>query len=205
MIKPNRARQLRNYTIRSRRVSTGLTLATVAATSLGLTGGAMALWSAAPANAAETHQNCAVTDDQGNILSVTPNCSETVTYRGGQSSDPNSANPCTGDTGTFTMYLRQNTFHVNVNGAGDLWATGTENGTVSFVPDDPSAPSGAGSVATWFNFNDNNRNGNTTFTLDVEVHLSNGQIVGDHEVGHMNFGPTGAVTLSFYKPTFTCA
>ena len=205
MRKPNRTGQIRNHTVRSRRASTALTLATVAATSLSLTGVAMALWSAAPANAAETHQNCAVTDDQGNILSVIPNCSETSTYQGGQSSDPNSVNPCTGDAGAFTMYFRQNTFHVNVNGAGDLWVTGTENGTVSFVPDDPSAPSGTGPFATWFNFNDNNRNGNTTFTFDVEVHLSNGRIVGDHEVGHMNFSSTGAVTLSFDKPTLTCA
>ncbi len=205
MSKHARTNQLRNHTLRWRCASSALRLAIAAATSLGLTAGAVALWSAAPANAAETHQNCVVTDDQGNILSVTPNCSETSTYQGGQSSDPNSVNPCTGDTGTFTMYFRQNTFHVNVDGAGDLWATGTESGTVSFVPDDPSAPGGTGSFATWFNFNDNNSNGNTTFTFDAEVHLSNGQIVGDHEVGHMNFSSTGAVTLSFDKPTLTCA
>ncbi len=134
MSKHARTNQLRNHTLRWRCASSALRLAIAAATSLGLTAGAVALWSAAPANAAETHQNCVVTDDQGNILSVTPNCSETSTYQGGQSSDPNSVNPCTGDTGTFTMYFRQNTFHVNVDGAGDLWATGTESGTVSFGP-----------------------------------------------------------------------
>jgi hypothetical protein len=151
------------------------------------------------AAAAETHFNCATFDDQGNIVSVVPNCSQTISMQGGGSQSMPGVDPCTGSTGTVTLTLTHQVFHVNVDGAGDLWITGTQNGTAVFTPDDAAAPAGSGSWAAWFGGSQNNRNGVLSDTFNVQVHFPTGQTATLHEVDHVTLSGTGTVTTQFSK------
>jgi hypothetical protein len=142
---------------------------------------------------AETHANCATFDNFGNVLSVTPNCSQTISVQGGQPQVSPGVDPCTGDKGTLTMATTHQVFHVNVNGASDFWITGTQNGTITFTPDTIGAPSGSGPWAAWFGGGQNNQSGVLHDTFNAQVHLTNGQTVSAHVVDHFNFTPTGFV------------
>ena len=167
-------------------------------------GGAGAYVGAAPsaAFAAETHSNCATFDNNGNILSVTPNCSETVHFASPPSSFPG-ANPCTGDSGTVTINDDHSVFHVNVNGAGDLWLTGTDGGTTSFTADHPPAPSGSGTWTSWFGASMNSKSAVFHNTFNSTFHLSDGTTVTMHDTAHTTITATGVV-ISFDKPTLNC-
>ena len=113
-------------------------------------------------------------------------------------------NPCDPtDTGTFTMIPKRSIFHVNVNGDGDLWVTGTTNGTATFTPTNAGDVSASGTFAQWFGLDLNNKNAVNTFTLAVAMHLSNGQTANFHEVASLTLTPKGAV-LSFAKVGGTC-
>ena len=151
------------------------------------------------ARAAETHSNCATFDNQGNILSVTPSCTETIQSDGGPPQSMPAIDPCTGDTGTLTILTRRSMFHVTVNGAGDVWVTGSQNGTVTFTPDNPSAPSGSGPWASWFGGSQNNRSSVMHDTFHAEIQLTNGQKVSVHMVDHVTINGTGTVTSQFSK------
>lgn len=179
----------------SRRV--GVRLAAVAVSSMGLTAGSMTLSSWAPAGAAETHQSCVNVNSDGSISSVVPSCSQTINTKGG---DPqvqyDSPDPCNGAPGTFTMLPRNSVFHVNTNKDGDIWVTGTNNGTATFAPDLSTDPSGSGQWTEWFGFNMNNRNNNWTSTFDVVMHMSDGGLVTQHEVTHFGLSASG-ITVTF--------
>jgi hypothetical protein len=161
---------------------------------------------AGSASAAETHSDCVTFGPPPDfpILSVTPNCSQTVAMAGGDTQSQPDVNPCDpADTGTFSMTPNRSVFHVNVNGDGDLWVTGTTNGTAAFVPDNPGDVSATGSFANWFGVELNNKNFVNTFTTTVAMHLSNGQTAIFHEIGHVTLTPNGA-TLSFDKAGGAC-
>lgn len=168
-----------------------------------LTGVVMAALLVGTAGAAETHNNCATFDDNGNIVSVTPNCTQTVFAPVPPMSSP-SANPCDPtDTGIFTLVTRQNVFHINVNGAGDLWITNTQNGTATFDSTSGGA-SGQGNWAAWFGGSFNNKNLVLHSTFNVTIHVANGQTVTSHETAHMMILPSGLPGVTFDKPTFSC-
>lgn len=47
-------------------------------------------------------------------------------------------NPCTGEPGTLTAIATNSVFHVTFFENGDeFWATGTDEGTVTFTPEEP--------------------------------------------------------------------
>lgn len=150
--------------------------------------------------AAETHSNCASFDNNGNITGVTPNCSETL-HAAPSSVSNTSPDPCTGALGTFTMNDDHSVFHVNVNGAGDVWVTGTDGGTASFAAD-PPGPSGSGPWTSWFGGQMNNKSTVFGSTMHLTIRLSDGTSVTMHDVQHMTMTPGGAV-MSFNKPTAT--
>jgi hypothetical protein len=160
------------------------------------------------AAAAETHSNCIQFDQNGNFVGVTPNCTMTISMNGGQPESFPSVNPCTGDTGTIDIAISHQVYHINVNGAGDAWDSGTQSGTVSWTPDDASAPSGAGSMASWFGDSFNAQNMEQSFTFHASIHLSNGQTISMGEVGHVTFaaGSSSAPVpvVAFDKPTVNC-
>lgn len=152
------------------------------------------------AAAAETHFNCATFDSQGNIVSVVPNCTQTISMQGGDpQSIPGAFNPCTGGTGTLTLSFTHQVFHINVNGAGDFWITGTQNGTATFTPDDPTAAVGSGSWTTWFGGAQNNQNGVLHDTFNLQVHFPNGLTATLHMIDHITFSGTGTITSMFSK------
>jgi len=61
-------------------------------------------------------------------------------------------NPCTGDPGTITVTYN-GIFHITEDPQGGLHITGTQTGTFSFAPDDPTLPSYTGRFTVWFGGN----------------------------------------------------
>ena len=50
-------------------------------------------------------------------------------------------------------------FHVTFFTSGDeFWVTGTDEGTATFTPDDPTGISASGHFASWFGESSNNKN-----------------------------------------------
>lgn len=156
--------------------------------------------------AAETHTDCITFDGDGNVIGLTPMCSMTVVQQGGDPQVFAGANPCTGDPGTVAIAPSRSVYHINVDGAGDAWDTGTSTGTVSFTPDDASAPSGSGTVTNWFGDSFNMQNMEQTFTLSIRIQLSDGTHLTMHEVGHITFAASDTATpvVVFDKPGLSC-
>ena len=152
----------------------------------------------------DTHVNCATFDSQGNIQSLTPNCSETVHVTSPPSVFPG-ADPCTNPVtpGTVTLNDDHSVFHVNVNGAGDAWLTGTDGGTASFVADSPSALSGQGTWTSWFGGALNRQSMVMSGTMTSRFSLSDGTHVVIHDNSHATLTPNG-VTISHDNPTLSC-
>jgi hypothetical protein len=166
--------------------------------------GAAATAVAGPAVAAETHSNCITFNPDGSVTLV-PNCSQTTVTNAPVSQSFSMPNPCDpSSTGSFTMTFTRQVYHITVNGAGDAWDTGTSTGTVSFVPDVSSNPSGAGHLTSWFgdSFNAQNMVQHSTFT--VVVHTTDGQTISQHETVHVSLTPNGPA-VSFDKPVLSCS
>jgi hypothetical protein len=159
---------------------------------------------------ADTHMNCVTFDNEGNILSWVPNCTQTIHAPTGSNSNP-SADPCNqADTGTLTMTDSHDTIHVTVNGKGDIGLTNTDGGPVTFTPDDPTMPSGSGQWTSWFGASlwfgaspPKNLNSVLHGTSNMTVYLSDGTVVTNHETLHMSFSASG-VQISFDKSVLTC-
>jgi hypothetical protein len=142
--------------------------------------------------------------NQGNIVSVVPNCTETIHAPAGPSSSP-SADPCNpADTGTLIMTDSHDTLHLTVNGAGDVWVTNTDGGPVTFTPDDPTMPSGTGQWTSWFGASLNSKIVILHSTFNMTVYLSDGTVVINHGTIHMSFTASGIPRFSFDKPVLTC-
>jgi hypothetical protein len=159
------------------------------------------------AGAAESHTNCITFNPDGSVTLI-PSCSQTVAQAGGPSQSFASPNPCDpSNTGTVTIAIKRQVYHINVDGAGDAWDTGTTNGTVTFVPDDPTNPSAAGTYANWFGDSFNAQNTVQSSTFNAVLHTSDGQTIGMHEVFHVTFAPGNPVVpvVSFDKPTLSCS
>lgn len=169
---------------------------------LALAVGASAV-AAASAGAAETHSNCIQFDSSGsNIIGFTPNCTQTIQQDGGPPILIPVTDACTGEPGILTLSISHQTYHITVNGAGDVWDTGTSNGTASFVPNDGTGPTGQGTWTNWFGDSFNRQNSVQHFTLNIRQTLSNGGTVTFHENGHVSFTPNGPA-VSFDKTTST--
>lgn len=150
----------------------------------------------------DTHTNCVQFDSQGNIVGLTPSCSETVHV----TSPPtvmSGANPCSGAPGTVELDDNHSVFHINVNGAGDAWLTGTDGGSASFTPYSSTDASGQGTWTSWFGTKLNNHSTVNGFTFNVRLSMSDGSFVEIHENGHVTLTPNG-VTIQHDYPTFSC-
>ena len=113
------------------------------------------------------------------------------------------SNPCTGATGTFTLFAKSAVFHITFNSKG-FWATFTASGTATFVPDDPSQPSYSGHFATWDGENGNLRNGTETAIFSARLTGTDGSLVTNHEVAHISFSASGVGPISFDRARLTC-
>lgn len=154
------------------------------------------------ADAAETHSNCVTFDNNGNIFSVVPNCTQTQVLKNQTVSFPTS-NPCSGALGTLTLNFSNQIFHVNVNGAGDVWLTGTQTGAVSFVPLDSSQPSYFGHTVSWFGASLNKNNAVVHDTSNATLTGTDGSRITMHMVDHMSLNANGVVN-SFSMSRVSC-
>jgi len=110
-------------------------------------------------------------------------------------------NPCSGAPATITITYN-GVFHVTQltsgQGAGTFWATGTQTGNFTLVPDDPAQPTYTGHFAAWFGDNDNLHNGTETSTFNVHGTGSDGSTLSFRATEHMSVSASG-ITLAFDK------
>jgi hypothetical protein len=112
------------------------------------------------------------------------------------------SNPCTGDTGTLTMTY-SGVFHGTINKTGS-WFTGTIQGTIEFVPDNPAAVTYSGHFATWFGDENNLHNDVEHATFNAHLTGTDGTTVGVHDNTQATLNANGVVTVSFDHMLFTC-
>ncbi len=153
-------------------------LSAMTAAALGLTGAPLALASGNP----------------GHTVSMTENVHGTF-------SEPNATNPCTGAPGV-AEFTGNAVMHVTFFPAGDeVWATFTETGKVTVVWDGVTF---TGHATAWGNFNMNEQNANSEFTLTIRVSAADGSSVTGHETAVFVLNANGQVTVNFDKLSFTC-
>src|SRR5881275_771777 len=116
-------------------------------------------------------------------------------------SDP-VTNPCTGEPGTLTAIAANEVFHITFFTVSDeFWVTGTDEGTVTFTPNDPNGVSASGHFASWFgeSFNDKNDVQHSTNTFNLKA--TDGSHIVIHETFHLSTNAAGVVTVNFDKNT----
>jgi hypothetical protein len=122
-------------------------------------------------------------------------------HQHGTFTDDGATNPCTGAPGVAT-FDGNAVDHVTFFPAGDeVWATFTETGKVMVTW---SGVTYTGHATAWGNFNMNEKNANSTFTLTIRVYAPDGSSVLGHEVTHFALNAAGVITANFDKVSFTC-
>jgi len=113
--------------------------------------------------------------DTGHTVSIS-------THQHGVFDDPQGFNPCTNDT--VVWHVDGNLVeHVTFFPAGDeFWATFTETGTVNFSE---AGVDWSGHFTEWGNDNQNETNGNATFTTTINFTASDGSIAQGHDTSHV--------------------
>ena len=107
-------------------------------------------------------------------------------------------NPCTGATGTLTAIAKTAIFHMTTFTTGpEHWFTGTDEGTVSFTPDDPDGVSASGHYAEWFGEALNNKNLVQHYTSTFRLTGTDGSHIVVHETTHFSLNANGVITATF--------
>ena len=120
-------------------------------------------------------------------------------------SDP-VTNPCTGQPGTLTAIAANEVFHVTFFTVSDeFWVTGTDEGTITFTPDDPNGVSASGHFAAWFGESLNEKNDVQHDTFNLTLTNTDGSHVVVHETTHLSTNAAGVVTVNFDKMSVSCA
>jgi len=140
----------------------------------------------------------------GSAFATAGGTGHTVTmteHQHGTFEDDGAMNPCTGAPGV-AVFDGNVVEHVTFFPAGDeVWATFTETGKVSVTWDGVTF---TGHATAWGNFNMNEQNANTTFTLNIRVSAPDGSSVMGHDVAHFALNANGEITVNFDKMSFTC-
>lgn len=114
-------------------------------------------------------------------------------------------NPCTGAPGTITAIAANEVFHITFFTTGpEFWVTGTDEGTVTFTPDDPNGVSASGHFVSWFGESFNNKNDVQHSTNTFHLTGTDGSHFAAHETFHLSTNAAGVVTASFDKVNMTC-
>jgi hypothetical protein len=125
----------------------------------------------------------------------------------GTFSDPGATNPCTGDTfngGSGIQFDGNMVNHVTFfTNSDEVWATFTETGAISGT-DDGTGVTYGGHATAWGNFNMNERNGNSSFTLTIHATGSDGSSITAHETTVFATNANGVVTVNFDKFSLAC-
>jgi hypothetical protein len=112
-------------------------------------------------------------------------------------------NPCTGADVVSASAFGNVVMHVTYFPGGDeVWATFTETARVTIL--DSNGVTFTGRITAWGNFNQNEQNSNSTFTVTIQLTGSDGSTITLHEVQHFGTNANGDVTAEFDKPSLTC-
>lgn len=121
--------------------------------------------------------------------------------------EPEATNPCTGDTfngGQGMQFTGNLVNHVTYFANSDeVWATFTETGAI-LGTDDGTGVTYSGHATAWGNFNLNERNSNSEFTLTIHATGSDGSSITAHDVTVFAMNANGGVTVNFNKPSLSC-
>jgi hypothetical protein len=121
--------------------------------------------------------------------------------------DSSATNPCTGDTfngGLGIQFTGNEVDHVTFfTNSDEVWATFTETGAIVGT-DDITNVTYSGHATAWGNFNMNERNGNSEFTLTVHATGSDGSSITGHETTVFATDANGNITVNFDKLNLTC-
>ena len=125
----------------------------------------------------------------------------------GTFSEPEATNPCTDDTfngGEGVQFTGNLVDHVTYfTNSNEVWATFTETGAISGT-DDGTGVTYTGHATAWGNFNVNERNGNSVFTLTIHAAGSDGSSITAHETTVFATNANGDVTVNFDKASLSC-
>jgi hypothetical protein len=83
--------------------------------------------------------------------------------------------------------------------------TGTDEGTATFTPDNPSGVSASGHFAAWFGESFNEKNDIQYFTNTFNLRGSDASHLVAHETAHLSTNAAGVVTVNFDKMSVSCA
>ena len=121
--------------------------------------------------------------------------------------EPEATNPCTGNTfngGAGIQFTGNLVNHVTFfTNSDEFWATFTETGKIVGT-DDGTGATYTGHATAWGNFNLNERNQNTEFTLTIHATGSDGTSITAHETTVFVMNANGTVTVNFDKFSLTC-
>lgn len=121
--------------------------------------------------------------------------------------EPQATNPCNGDTfnnGRGIQFTGNAVSHVTFfTNSDEVWATFTETGSTQGT-DDGTGVTYSGHATAWGNFNMNERNGNSAFTLTIHLAGSDGSSITAHETTVFATNANGDVTVNFDKFSLTC-
>jgi hypothetical protein len=121
--------------------------------------------------------------------------------------EPEATNPCTGNTfngGQGIQFTGNLVNHVTFfTNSDEVWATFTETGAISGT-DDGTGVTYSGHATAWGNFNMNERNGNSVFTLTIRAAGSDGSAIIAHETTVFATNANGDVTVNFDKASLSC-
>jgi hypothetical protein len=112
-------------------------------------------------------------------------------------------NPCTGEEGTITAIAANEKFHLTTHADGEMWATGTAEGTATFVPFG-SGLSYSGHFAAWFGQAVNQKNNVEHETNTFVLRAANGSQVIVHMRSHLSTNAAGEVTAEFKEISAHC-
>jgi hypothetical protein len=125
--------------------------------------------------------------------------------------EPEATNPCTNDAmvapdgGAGVQFTGNLVNHVTYFTASDeVWATFTETGAIQGT-DAGTGVTYTGHATAWGNFNMNERNQNSTFTLTIHAVGSDGSSFDGHETTAFVLNADGRVTVDFDKMKLTCS
>jgi hypothetical protein len=121
-------------------------------------------------------------------------CTYTLNVQGASQTFPTNV-PCIDPpngppTGMLTITFNA-VFHETVDQAGDGWLTTTMEGSLSFIPFDPSRPSYTGHAAAWFGASINQNNAVFDDIFNVTATGSDGSQLSFHVIDHQSISASG--------------
>ena len=112
-------------------------------------------------------------------------------------------NECTGVAGTLSAVAANTVFHITTQSDGDLWVTGTAEGTATFVPFEPGI-SYSGHFASWFGEAVNNKNNVGHSTNTFVLSGTDGSRAVVHMTSHFSTNAKGELKVEFERSSVHC-